>query len=80
MRNFESDRGNYFPNKEAIDAGLTWSASAEAWITPQDDGADVSLVPDVIAEFCPNDPQLAMVVWYQWVFKIDEFLRKEKSK
>ena len=80
MRNFEADRGKYFPCPEAVKAGLTWSANREAWVPHELEGAELSLVPDAIFEFCPNDIQLAMVEWYQWDDKIHEFLRKEEKK
>ena len=70
---YEPDRGEYFPCREAVAAGLVWSATAEAWILPEDDGAVVSTVPEAIRDYCPNDPQLAMAEGYQWEFKINAF-------
>ena len=77
---YEPDRGNYFPCREAIEAGLVWSAGVEAWILPEDDGAYVMTMPEAIRDYGPTNGPAALVVWRQWEFKIAAFLRKEANE
>lgn len=36
----------FTPNREAVEAGLTWSAEHGRWMTHEENGAEVSRAPD----------------------------------